>query len=177
MKRFLPLLLLSLLAVLLLWGCRKDVPGQETTVPEKSTEVLTVPEDAAVIPQHSGSGIIEDETTLDLRAADKTAAYAALCALAFAPEDYLGKTVLLTGTYSSFYDENIDYTYRAVTVADATMCCAQVLYFDPAGDVDPSVFPENGEEITVSGVLGRYTMGDGTTSYKLTETRLAEAKE
>ena len=173
--------LLLLLCVLLLSGCAQkkrsaptptDAPG--TAEP---TTVAPLPDDASVLPRRRGEGVVETDTTLDLRKADRTAAYAALFALALAPGDYFGKTVFLTGTYSSFCDEDLDHTYRAVTLFDEAGCCAQTLYFVPAPDVDPSVFPENGEEVTVSGVLEPYTMGDGTDSYRLRDARPADREE
>ena len=85
--------------------------------------------------------------------------------------------MFLTGTYSSFYDEDIDHTYRAVTLFDEAGCCAQTLYFVPAPDVSDDAFPENGEEVTLSGVLEPYTMGDGTASYRLRDARPADREE
>lgn len=114
--------------------------------------------------------VIEDDSTVDLTNVSNMIAYAELFSMAMSPEEYVGKTVKLTGVYSSFFDENLNYTYRACTVSDNTSCCAQGIYFELGETADPSRLPENGEEVTIEGEFQLYTMADGYGSYHLVNT-------
>lgn len=106
---------------------------------------------------------------LDLTALSSTVVYAQVYSMLTEPEDYLGKTVKVAGTYAAFRDEETGAVYTACMVADALACCAQGIEFVPAGDWNfPEDYPELGTEITVQGTFSSYEDG-GQTYIRLTE--------
>lgn len=109
---------------------------------------------------------------LDLSGESAVIAYATLDAMVWAPEDYLGETVRITGRFTSVYDEALDKTFYAVLVSDTTQCCVQGLDFTPsaASQARVSALAE-GDEITVQGVYGSYEE-DGRQYYGLQNAQL-----
>ena len=83
--------------------------------------------------------------------------YSEVFNMLYTPEDYLGKTVNMEGTFTEYYDETLDKHYYACIIQDATACCAQGLEFVlPDNPAQPAEYPEPGTEITVTGRLELY---------------------
>ena len=86
-----------------------------------------------------------------------TVAFAALYAMMAEPESYMGKTVCLHGTFSTYVDPLSGNRFYGCVITDVTACCTQGIEFDPAADVTfPEDFPQNKEEITVFGTFDTY---------------------
>lgn len=75
------------------------------------------------------------------------------------PEDYVGKKVRMRGKLAVYkYPERNYYT---CIIADATACCQQGMEFLWAGNHKyPEDYPNEGDEITVTGVFDIYYEGD-----------------
>ena len=75
------------------------------------------------------------------------------------PEDYIGKKVRMRGKLAVYkYPERNYYT---CIIADATACCQQGMEFLWAGDHKyPEDYPNEGDEITVTGTFDIYYEGD-----------------
>ena len=75
------------------------------------------------------------------------------------PEDYVGKKVRMRGKLAVYkYPERNYYT---CIIADATACCQQGMEFLWAGDHKyPDDYPNEGDEITVTGIFDIYYEGD-----------------
>nr|MCR5273394.1 hypothetical protein [Lachnospiraceae bacterium] len=86
-----------------------------------------------------------------------TMVYSEVYAMMMVPEDYMGKTIKMTGLYNLYQDANTDQLYFSCIVQDATACCAQGIEFKLTDDfVYPDDYPEVGDEITVVGVFDTY---------------------
>ena len=96
---------------------------------------------------------------LDLTALSSTMVYSEVYSMLTTPENYIGKTVKMTGGYSSFLDENTGAVYRVCMIADVTACCAQGMEFVLK---DGMTYPEMEADITVVGTFQVYEE-NGTT--------------
>ena len=70
------------------------------------------------------------------------------------PDDYIGKTIRMTGIFTVYQDPETKQVYCGVIVEDATACCAQG--FDlvmPEERSYPQNYPAPESEITVVGTL------------------------
>ena len=84
------------------------------------------------------------------------------------PELYMGRTIKVSGLFTVFYDEAMDKYHFACFVSDAAACCQQGIEFILDGDkAYPSDYPQEGAEITVTGVFGTYEE-EGNTYWALT---------
>ncbi|MCR5476584.1 MAG: hypothetical protein K6E92_03035 [Lachnospiraceae bacterium] len=101
----------------------------------------------------------EEEVDVDLTVLSSTMVYSEVYNMMVTPEDYLGKIVKMEGMAASFYDEVTGNTYYACIISDATACCSQGIEFVLAEGYD---YPEDGEDVCVSGVFDLYTEGEYT---------------
>ena len=89
------------------------------------------------------------DVELDLSKMNADLAYAFIFQIAVEPEKYEGKTVRMTGTFETFYDDAPYGRHDYCIITDVLACCAQGLEFENAkvSGVKP------GQKITVSGTL------------------------
>ncbi len=89
------------------------------------------------------------DVELDLSKMNADLAYAFIFQLVVEPEKYEGKTVRMTGTFETFYDNEPYGRHDYCIITDVLACCAQGLEFESAkvSGVEP------GQKITVSGTL------------------------
>ena len=75
--------------------------------------------------------------------------YAFIFQIIVEPEKYEGKTIRMTGTFETFYDDAPYGRHDYCIITDVLACCAQGLEFESAkvSSVEP------GQKITVSGTL------------------------
>ena len=86
-----------------------------------------------------------------------TMVYSEVYNMMYLPENYVGKTVKMEGTYSFMHDDVSGMDYYACIIQDATACCAQGIEFIPN---NPEACPEEGGTVTVVGVFDTYMEGD-----------------
>lgn len=110
---------------------------------------------------------VSDVIDVDLTVLSSTMVYSEVCNMLYTPEDYLGKTVKMNGTFALYYafDENnqpvMDQKYYACVIRDATACCQQGMEFILAGDAKyPDDYPELDSDITVIGEFQTYMEGE-----------------
>jgi len=111
---------------------------------------------------------LEDETVeadpcvdLDLTALSSTMVYSEVFNMMMAPEEYEGKTIKMDGVCNVYQDPETGKTYYACIVQDATQCCSQGLEFVlDESQYEASDYPENGDEIVISGDFSTYTEGE-----------------
>lgn len=131
----------------------------DTADSPESTTAIPTPEpidESAVLSTTEGIDI-------DLTILSSTMVYAEVYTMVFAPDDYIGKTIKMNGLFASTHSEVTGKYYFACIVQDATACCAQGIEFVPAGDFTyPDDFPEDGTEVTVTGVFDTYKEGEYT---------------
>lgn len=141
-KRLLPLLLL---AALLLAGCGED---------SEVSQMQALPQEKSVSSAEPGA------VDLDLTALSSTMVYAEVYNMMCTPEQYLGKTVRMSGTYSEFQEPSTGQRYYTCLIADATACCSQGMEFVLTEDYAyPADYPKPDSQITVTGVFETYREG------------------
>ena len=89
------------------------------------------------------------DVELDLSKMNADLAYAFIFQIVVEPEKYEGKTVRMTGTFETFYDNAPYGRHDYCIITDVLACCAQGLEFESAkiAGIEP------GQKITVSGTL------------------------
>lgn len=89
------------------------------------------------------------DVELDLSKMNADFVYAFIFQIIVEPEKYEGKTVRMTGTFETFYDNAPYGRHDYCIITDVLACCAQGLEFESAkiAGIEP------GQKITVSGTL------------------------
>ena len=101
----------------------------------------------------------KEKIAIDLTEMSSDMIYATVYQLMTEPDDYIGKTIRIKGTYApSWYEDTKKYYHYAI-IQDATACCSQGLEFVLQDDslVYPEDYPKEGEEIIVVGTFETYT--------------------
>lgn len=133
--------------------------------------------DGAPAPEEiSESEILSTEAgiDIDLTTLSATVVYSEVYDMMMMPDKYIGKTIKMGGTYSSFYDEASDKYYFACIIMDATACCAQGIEFVLTDDyVYPDDYPQEDDPICVVGVFDSY-VEDGYTYYTLRNAKFVD---
>ena len=91
---------------------------------------------------------------VDLTTLSSTMVYAEVFNMTMSPDDYIGKTIRMKGSFFVYQDPNTQQVYCGVIVQDATACCAQG--FDivmPAQARYPEDYPPAQSEVTVVGTI------------------------
>lgn len=102
-----------------------------------------------------------ENVDLDLTIISGTMVYSLVYNLMVSPDEYIGKVIKMNGMFSHFYDEEKHKHYYACIIQDATACCSQGIEFVPTEEfANPEERLEEGEEITVVGVLEPYSDGE-----------------
>lgn len=116
----------------------------------------------------------EEGIDIDLTTLSATVVYSEVYDMMMMPDEYIGKTIKMGGTYSSFYDEASDKYYFACIIMDATACCAQGIEFVLTDDyVYPDDYPQEDDPICVVGVFDSY-VEDGYTYYTLRNAKFVD---
>ena len=99
----------------------------------------------------------EENGILDLTKLSGTLVYAEVYNIMSSPDDYIGRTIKMSGPYTANYYEPTQKYYHSVIIEDAAACCAQGLEFEWKGEHSyPGDYPENGAKVEVTGVFGSY---------------------
>lgn len=95
------------------------------------------------------------DTDLDLTKMSDTLRYSTVVDMNQNPKNYLGKSVLISGTYyKSYFDETQNY-YHFVTGLDDTGCCSWGYEF--ILDESQFSYPAEDAQITLHGTIRSYT--------------------
>lgn len=136
MKKIFSIILFLYLGCVLFAGCSgEDVSksGEESTTKER------------------------EEVDVDLTALSSTLVYAEVYNIMTQPKDYLGKTIKMSGVYSSSYYDKTNAYYHFVIIEDVAACCQQGLEFIWKGShAYPDDYPEDKASIEVIGVFEEY---------------------
>ena len=98
-----------------------------------------------------------EKVDLDLTTMSSTMVYSEVFNMVTTPENYIGKTVKMRGTYMYYYDEKQDHYYFFCLISDAMACCSQGIEFSLTKDYHyPEDYPRPDDEITVVGVFDSY---------------------
>lgn len=98
-----------------------------------------------------------EKVDLDLTTMSSTMVYSEVFNMVTTPENYIGKTVKMRGTYMYYYDEKPDHYYFFCLISDAMACCSQGIEFSLTKDYHyPEDYPKPDDEIAVVGVFDSY---------------------
>ncbi|MCR5148255.1 MAG: hypothetical protein K6C35_04715 [Eubacterium sp.] len=158
----------------------KDDKEKTETSSAKPADVVTTEENTDTRSENFATVDIDPETIdydkvdIDITEMSSDMVYATVYQMVYNPQDYIGKTVKISGQYYVAYsnEENNDNFYNYCLVADAKACCQQGLEFKciDGHEVYPDDFPEDGTDVEVTGVFEMYREG------KYTYTRLNYAE-
>ena len=143
-------------AVFAVWVAGYEA-GEKTEAPVET--VSEVPVEAV---QETVTETVPEVPDVDLTLLSSTMVYSEVYNMMCYPENYIGKSVKMNGSYTSFYDEATDKHYCACIIMDATACCAQGIEFELADDhlVYPQDYPNEGDPICVVGTFETYNEGE-----------------
>lgn len=103
----------------------------------------------------SGNGITNIH--VDLTQLSNTMVYSEVYNMVTTPDNYIGKTVKMSGTFSVYEDPDTNKIYLACLIADAAACCSQGIEFVLKGEHKyPDDYPEADSPITVIGTFSTY---------------------
>ncbi len=111
------------------------------------------------------AGKTKSKGGIDVDLTNKSAnmVYAEVYNMMTAPEQYVGKTVKMKGSFSQYHDENTDKYYFACIIKDAMACCSQGIEFVLNKKYKfPKDYPKEGDSICVVGVFETYKDGKDT---------------
>ena len=104
------------------------------------------------------AALAADDVEIDMTKMNATMVYTQVSDMMTSPDDYLGKTVRMSGQFAVY--EGDMRNYYACVIADATACCAQGIEFVLDGEYRyPEDYPKLGTEVTVVGVFDSYYEG------------------
>lgn len=170
-KKF--LFVLAAFGCILFAGCSqtnaRSFDGQNTVENVIQSEIAQAQSGSDNAAQGSADSSAEDESIsvsdsrangsedIDLTVMSSTMVYSQVYDMMSKPEDYIGKTVRMSGAFSEYYDETNDKTYYACIIKDATACCSQGIEFILSDE--SYEYPEDGSEICVVGTFDVYEEG------------------
>lgn len=106
---------------------------------------------------------------IDMTKMSVTMIYSQIFNMLIMPEEYEEKIIKVRGAFEVYPDENNQVDFFTLTVMDATACCKEGIDFIWAGNhTYPDDYPEQGQEITITGTYKSFENEDGVTrSYLL----------
>lgn len=123
--------------------------------PEITPSVEPETQVSADIPEGFGS---YESVDIDLTTLNSVMVYSQVYDMMCYPENYLGQTVKMHGSFGYYYEESVDTYYFGIIVRDATACCAQGIEFTLT-DEDQRTFPDDyPEALTDATVVGIFSM-------------------
>jgi len=171
MKKILSIFLILCLISIFAAGCSDkgtsetgsnspEIQGSTNSVAENSSPEI---QESANSAAESNSPKSQDSTAaaggldVDLTVMSSTMVYAEVYNMMKSPDDYIGKTVKMRGSYYASCYEKTDKYYHYVIIEDAAACCQQGLEFIWNGDhIYPDDYPEDDTIIEVTGIFGSY---------------------
>lgn len=116
--------------------------------------------------EDDGKVIDAPEANVDVNLAEMNSdmIYATVYQMMSDPEQYIGKTFRIEGTFYTTYDEWTKNHYYYCVIKDATECCAQGLEFvwGDGSHVYPDEYPADGTKVVIDGTFEKYTEDEST---------------
>lgn len=103
---------------------------------------------------------LTDGIDVDLTTMSANMVYSEVYNMLCEPENYMGKTIRMSGIFSVYTDPTTNVSYYTCIIQDATACCAQGLEFDVPDGAYPGDYLVPGETITVTGTFDTYFEGE-----------------
>ena len=142
------------------------------TEEDKSSEISEKLPTEVVTDNNTEGRTTDGNVDVDLTKLSSTMVYSEVYNMMYTPENYIGKTVKMSGMFVAYTNQDQSQFYPAVIIADATACCSQGLEFVLEGNPSyPEGYPEMETEITVVGTFETYEE-DGNTYCRLKNAKI-----
>ena len=113
--------------------------------------------DESADPQGSAAMTSTEGIDIDLTRLSGNMVYSEVYYMLQMPENYMGKTIRMGGSFYVYQDEATGKNYYTCIIQDATACCASGFEFELEGEhIYPDDYPEEGSEIEVTGIFDTY---------------------
>ncbi len=142
------------------------VTGEITTEYPLATGPSQMDGSGAYNPEHIGGEYVEEEplgeadtnVDVDLTILTPNMVYAEVSNMMMYPDNYLGKTIKVSGPYFPMYYDVTDNYYHYVLIEDALACCQNGMEFiwDEGTHTYPDEYPKEDEVIEIVGELKSY---------------------
>lgn len=145
--------------------------GEDTAVVAGSTEKTTQGKAVQKKDAQGKSGEEKSDIDVDLTKLSSTMVYSEVYNMMSKPEDYVGKTIKIEGTYYASYWKDTGKYYHCVLISDATACCQNGIEFvwDDNTHIYPDEYPPDNTVIELTGVFGLYEEKGETYCYLKTD--------
>ncbi len=150
--------------------------GEITTEYPLATGPSQMDGSGAVNPDHQGGeftteaplGEADPNVDVDLTVLSANMVYAEVYNMMMYPDNYLGKTIKVSGPYYPLYYDGTDSYYHYVMIEDALACCKNGMEFiwDEGSHAYPDEYPREDDIIEIIGVYNSY-QEEGYTYYYL----------
>ena len=142
------------------------------TEEDKSSEISEKLPTEVVTDNNTEGRTTDGNVDVDLTKLSSTMVYSEVYNMIYTPENYIGKTVKMSGMFVAYTNQDQSQFYPAVIIADATACCSQGLEFVLEGNPSyPEGYPEMETDITVIGTFETY-LEDGNTYCRLINAKI-----
>lgn len=142
------------------------------TEEDKSSEISEKLPTEVVTDNNTEGRTTDGNVDVDLTKLSSTMVYSEVYNMMYTPENYIGKTVKMSGMFAAYTNQDQSQFYPAVIIADATACCSQGLEFVLEGNPSyPEGYPEMETDITVIGTFETY-LEDGNTYCRLKNAKI-----
>lgn len=142
------------------------VTGEITTEYPLATGPSQMDGSGAYNPEHIGGEYVEEEplgeadtnVDVDLTVLTPNMVYAEVSNMMMYPDNYLGKTIKVSGPYFPMYYDVTDNYYHYVLIEDALACCQNGMEFiwDEGTHTYPDEYPKEDDVIEIVGELKSY---------------------
>lgn len=107
-------------------------------------------------------GEADSSVDIDLCVLTDNMRYSMLFEIYSKPDNYLGKTVKINGTYRPYFDERTNKNYHYLMIKDKLACCENGIEFiwDDNSHAYPEEYPNEGDNLVISGKYSVYNEVD-----------------
>lgn len=117
---------------------------------------------AFITSSNAGENVSANHVDIDLSRMSATMVYSMVYQMVTEPQKFVGKSIKMKGTFSSYYDEAVDRRFFGCVIKDALACCSQGLAFETATPRKyPKEYPSEGAAITIVGIFEYEQEEDG----------------
>lgn len=145
-----------------------QITSEEQTTTETTTEDITETEitESEIMEENNitteanvtESGELYETVDYDLTDMSSDMVYATVYQMMVYPEQYVGKTLRIEGSfYATYYEPRQKYYFYCI-IADATACCMQGMEFvwDDGSHIYPDEYPADNTEVVIEGTFETY---------------------
>lgn len=150
------LFLLIAAAALIMSGCSSDKPDAAAVTTADYTIAEISADTAAEIETTTAEVKQSKSPDVDLTLLSSTMVYSELYNILSYPDDYVGKTIKMSGTFEVYPNPELGIDYYVLMVYDNTACCQLGMEFILADEN----YPEAGGDLTVMGEFETYIEGE-----------------